>query len=61
VYLSPYGPLKNPVIPLWWDMVVTALFSLAIYYWALAVALPSATIQRMIDEVVVPEEETIAP
>jgi len=61
VYLSPYGPLKNPVIPLWWDMVVTALFSLAIYYWALAVALPSATIQRMIDEVVVPEEETAAP
>jgi amino acid transporter len=61
VYLSPYGPLKNPVIPLWWDMVVTALFSLAIYYWALAVALPSATIQRMIDEVVVPEEETVAP
>ncbi len=61
VYLSPYGPLKNPVLPLWWDMVVTALFSLAIYYWALAVALPSATIQRMIDEVVVPEEETVAP
>jgi amino acid transporter len=61
VYLSPYGPLTKPVIPLWWDMVVTAVFSLAIYYWALAVALPSATIQRMIDEVVVPEEETTAP
>src|SRR3954470_16123009 len=61
VYLSPYGPLSTPVLPLWWDMVVTALFSLAIYYWALAVALPSATIQRMIDEVVVPEEETAAP
>src|SRR4051795_4382614 len=31
VYLSPYGPLSDPVIPLWWDMVVTAAFSLAIY------------------------------
>jgi amino acid transporter len=56
VYLSPYGPLKNPVIPLWWDIATVAVFSLAIYYWALAVALPSAEIQRMVDEVV-PDEE----
>jgi amino acid transporter len=61
VYLSPYGPLKNPVIPLWWDIAVTAVFSLLIYYWALAVALPGEQIQAMIDEVVVPEEETLAP
>jgi transposase len=60
VYLSPYGPLKNPVIPLWWDIAVTAVFSLVIYYWALAVALPTEQIQAMIDEVVVPEEETVA-
>jgi hypothetical protein len=59
VYLSPYGPLKTPVIPLWWDMVVTAAFSLGIYYWALAVALPTAQIEEMINEVVVPEEETV--
>jgi amino acid transporter len=60
VYLSPYGPLKNPLIPLWWDIAVTAVFSLVIYYWALAVALPTEQIQAMIDEVVVPEEETVA-
>jgi amino acid transporter len=59
VYLSPYGPLSTPVLPLWWDMVVTALFSLVIYYWALAVALPTETIEEMINEVVVPEEEDI--
>jgi amino acid transporter len=54
VYLSPYGPLKNPVIPLWWDIAAVAVFSLIIYYWALAVALPTAEIERMVDEVVPP-------
>jgi amino acid transporter len=27
-------------IPQWWDLVIIAVFSLAIYYWALAVRLP---------------------
>ena len=61
VYLSPYGPLKDPVIPLWWDIAVTAVFSLVIYYWALAVALPTEQIEEMINEVVVPEEATVTP
>jgi hypothetical protein len=38
---------------------VTAVFSLLIYYWALAVALPTEQIEEMINEVVVPEEETV--
>ncbi len=50
VYLSDYGPLKNPLIPLWWDIVTVGAFSLIIYYWAIAVALPSEQIQAMIDE-----------
>jgi amino acid transporter len=54
-YLSPYGPMSKPAIPLWWDMVVVAAFSLAIYYWALAVSLPTGQIERMVSEVV-PEE-----
>jgi hypothetical protein len=57
VYLSPYGALKNPVIPLWWDMVVTAVFSLLIYYWALAVSLSTEEIEHMINDVVPDEEE----
>jgi amino acid transporter len=56
VYLSDFGPLKHPWFPLWWDMAVVAVFSLAIYFWAMAVALPAEQIQRMIDQVVVPEE-----
>jgi amino acid transporter len=59
VYLSDFGPLKHPWFPLWWDMLVTAVFSLAIYFWALAVALPAEQIQRMVDQVVLPEEANL--
>jgi amino acid transporter len=51
VYLSDFGPMTNPVFPLWWDMAVVAVFSLGIYYWALAVALPTARIEEMIGDV----------
>ncbi|WP_134123992.1 APC family permease [Kribbella kalugense] len=59
VYLSDFGPLKHPWFPLWWDILVVAVFSLAIYFWALAVALPTEQIQRMVDQVVVPEEANL--
>ncbi len=57
VYVSDFGPMKNPVFPLWWDMLAVAIFGAAIYYWAIAVALPRERIQEMIGEVVLPEEE----
>jgi amino acid transporter len=50
VYLSDFGPLKNPIFPLWWDMVAVAAFSLIVFYWALRVALPADRIQHLIDE-----------
>jgi amino acid transporter len=56
VYLSDFGPLKNPVFPLWWDMLVVTAFSLVVYGWAMRVALPAERIDRMIGEVVLPEE-----
>ncbi len=59
VYLSDFGPLKHPWFPLWWDMAAVAVFSVVIYYWAMAVALPSHVIQRLIDDVV-PEENATA-
>jgi hypothetical protein len=40
-------------------MLAVAVFSLIIYFWALAVALPAAQIQHMVDQVVVPEESEI--
>jgi amino acid transporter len=48
VYLSDFGPLKNPVFPLWWDMVAVAAFSLAIFFWAMRVALPTERIEDTI-------------
>jgi hypothetical protein len=48
--------LKHPWFPLWWDIVAVAVFSLVIYFWAIAVALPAEQIQHMVDQIVVPEE-----
>jgi amino acid transporter len=61
VYLSDFGPLKSPVFPLWWDILVVTAFSLIVYYWAMAVALPAERIEEMIGEVVLPEEAGVAP
>jgi amino acid transporter len=58
VYLSDFGPLKNPVFPLWWDMGVVAAFSVGIYYWAMAVALPTARIEEMIGDVDLNDDPT---
>jgi hypothetical protein len=40
-------------IPLWWDILVVAVFSLVVYYWAKATASQPEAIERSIDEVVV--------
>jgi amino acid transporter len=55
VYLSDFGPLKHPWFPLWWDMLVVAGFSLAIYFWAMRVALPAEKIEQTISESVAEE------
>ncbi len=59
VYLSDFGPLKNPVFPLWWDMVAVAIFATIIYFWAMAVALPTERIEEMIGEVELPDEDGV--
>jgi hypothetical protein len=51
VYLSDFGPMKNPWLPLWWDMFAVAAWSVVIYYWAMAVALPADRIEEMIGDV----------
>ncbi|MEY9870569.1 amino acid transporter [Streptacidiphilus sp. MAP12-33] len=42
-------------LPLWWDMVVVAAFSLVIFYWAQAVRLPAEETQEYIGNVDVAE------
>ncbi|MFL6001217.1 MAG: APC family permease [Nocardioides sp.] len=58
VYLSSFGhDPENPALPFGWDMAAIAVFSLAIYYWALSVSLRKELIEEMLEEVVLPEEE----
>ncbi|GAA2760599.1 APC family permease [Actinopolymorpha rutila] len=58
VYLSDFGPLKHPILPLWRDLAAVAAFSLIIYYWARAVALPTERMKTMLDTIVRPESRT---
>ena len=43
-------------IKLWWDIAIIAVFSLAIYYWALSVGLRTENIERNIADVEVVDE-----
>ena len=56
-YISSFGPMDDPILGDYSGIVVTAIFSVAIYYWALQVALPTEEIEEMVNEVVLPEEE----
>ncbi|WP_395657482.1 APC family permease [Nocardioides sp.] len=57
VYISDFGPKgDDALIPFGWDALVVAGWSLVVYYWAMAVALPTAMIEEMIGEVELPEE-----
>jgi amino acid transporter len=60
VYVSNFGPLDDPWFGDWLGILVVALFSLAIFYWAMQVALPTEEIEEMVNEVVLPEEEGLA-
>lgn len=42
-------------LALWWDMLVIAVFSPAVHYWARASASVSGEIERSIEEVAVAE------
>ncbi|MEV7773203.1 APC family permease [Kitasatospora sp. NPDC086791] len=43
-----FGAGAKGNLPLWWDIAVVSVFSVVIYYWALAVALPAEEIERNI-------------
>jgi amino acid transporter len=42
-------PVNLNKIPFWWDMVVVAVFSLAIYFWAQAVRLPREEMLNLVE------------
>ncbi|MES9525647.1 APC family permease [Streptomyces capoamus] len=51
-WLGGFGGGRG-TIGLWWDMLIVAVFSLVVYYWAKATASKPEAIERSIDEVVV--------
>jgi hypothetical protein len=61
-YFSTFGGsgASTHQMGVWLSLGVTAVFALIIYFWAVAVALPRHVIERMIEEVVLPEEEDLA-
>lgn len=44
------APVNTNNIPLWWDIVVVAVFSLVIYYWAMATKLPRAEMLDLVNK-----------
>jgi len=48
-------PLNTGHIHFWWDMGVVALFSLAIYYWAMATRLPREEMLALVNRQAVPD------
>lgn len=45
---------KGTILPFWWSMLVVAVFSLAIYYWAVMTRLPSADVDEYVRDVYPP-------
>jgi amino acid transporter len=43
------APVNTKTIPFWWDIVVVAAFSLAIYYWAMYTKLPREEMLALVD------------
>ena len=41
-------PLNTSTIPFWWDMLIVAAFSLAIYFWAMASRLPKDEMMALV-------------
>ncbi len=46
--LGRYGDGAHSVLPEWWDLVVVIVFSLAIFYWAVALTMPKAQVEEAI-------------
>jgi len=47
---TPKPPVNTMHIPFWWDLVVVAAFSVAIYYWAMATRLPREEMLALVEE-----------
>ena len=44
-----YGPGNTGNIPFWWDMLIVAVFGVAIYYWAMITRLPREEMLNLVE------------
>ncbi len=44
-----FGPDNTGRIPFWWDLLIVAVFTLVIYYWAQAVKLPKTEMLNLVE------------
>jgi len=42
-------PINNGRLPFWWDMLVVAVWSLVIYYWAMWAKLPRQEVDKLVE------------
>jgi amino acid transporter len=47
-------PVNTGHIPFWWDMLVVTIFSLVIYYWAMATRLPRNEMMNLVNRQAAP-------
>jgi amino acid transporter len=56
-----YGDGSTGNIPFWWDMLIVAVFGLAIYYWAMATRLPREEMLALVERQGMHGEEPEVP
>ncbi len=49
-WTGQFGPDNTGRLPFWWDMLVVALFSLVIYYWAQYAKLPRDEMEKIVGQ-----------
>jgi amino acid transporter len=57
-----FGPNNTNNIPFWWDMGLVAVFSVAIYFWAMMVKLPTAEMEELVArQAEIPDDPAAGP
>ena len=55
------APVNTNNIPFWWDIVIVAVFSLVIFYWAMATKLPREEMLNLVERQSAEHAEPAAP
>jgi hypothetical protein len=59
-WTGQFGPDNTGRLPFWWDMVVVAVFSLIIYYWAQATRLSTEEVSALVEKQIADQNDDAA-